>query len=84
MNAGELGLGHVAHPWLGREVLDTASGKTGILRAVAPEPNDLARRGYLPVAPEGDPVAWLSPLGGGVEWTTDRKALEVVGRGARK
>ncbi|MEU3862907.1 hypothetical protein AB0F03_37450 [Streptomyces sp. NPDC028722] len=54
---------HDDHPWVGREVEDTASGRRGILRAVAPE---------------GDPpraVAWLRPAGGGTEWTTAVSAL---------
>ena len=61
----DLGLGHRAHPLLGRTVRDTATGRTGILRAVCPDSAD---------AP---PVAWLSPPGGGREWTTATEAVEV-------
>ncbi|MGW0880357.1 hypothetical protein [Streptomyces sp. NPDC002671] len=68
MSAGDLGLMHRSHQWLGREVRDTATGCTGILRAIAPEPNGTRL------------VAWLRPKRGGMEWTTDRRALEAVGR----
>ncbi|MGW0764128.1 hypothetical protein [Streptomyces sp. NPDC002676] len=68
MSRSSLGLLHRARRWLGRQVLDAASGRTGILRAIAPEPN--GRR----------LVAWLRPMGGGCEWTTDPGTLEVVGR----
>lgn len=33
------GLGHQAHPWIGREVVDTVSGRFGLLRAVCPDPD---------------------------------------------
>jgi hypothetical protein len=59
-----LGLGHRSHPWIGRTVTDTRTGRTGILRAIAPDVN----RPRI--------VAWLAPVGGGVEWTTDPKALD--------
>ncbi len=59
-----LGLMHRSHPWLGRTVTDTATGRTGILRAIAPDVD----RPRL--------VAWLAPVGGGVEWTTDPEALD--------
>ncbi|MFF8732769.1 hypothetical protein ACF073_40845 [Streptomyces sp. NPDC015171] len=54
---------HRDHPWIGRNVEDTATGRRGILRAVAPAP-DTKR-----------PVAWLAPTGGGTEWTTSLGAL---------
>ncbi|MFD7444047.1 hypothetical protein [Streptomyces sp. NPDC059909] len=43
------------------------TGRTGILRAVAPD-GDKPR-----------PVAWLAPEGGGVEWTTDPGAVTPAG-----
>ncbi|MGW7362420.1 hypothetical protein ACWGI8_03095 [Streptomyces sp. NPDC054841] len=58
-----IGLGHRSHRWLGREVTDTATGRRGILRAIAPD-------GSRP-----KPVAWLSPAGGGREWTTAPSSL---------
>ncbi|MEU9752238.1 hypothetical protein AB0D90_03760 [Streptomyces althioticus] len=54
---------HQPHPWIGRTVTDTATGRRGTLRAVAPEPRSV------------QPVAWLHPHGGGPEWTTDLDAL---------
>ncbi|MFH9044807.1 hypothetical protein ACH4FA_36570 [Streptomyces sp. NPDC017966] len=44
---------HRDHPWLGRAVTDTATGRRGTLRAIAPD-GDKPR-----------PVAWLQPPGGG-------------------
>ncbi|MBZ6093454.1 hypothetical protein KVH02_34900 [Streptomyces olivaceus] len=55
---------HREHPWIGQEVEDTATGRRGILRAVAPD-GDRPR-----------PVAWLLPAGGGTEWTTDPRTLD--------
>lgn len=52
------GLMHRDHPWMGRDVEDTATGRRGILRAIAPD-IDRPR-----------PVAWPMPAGGGTEWTT--------------
>lgn len=52
------GLMHRSHPWLGHLVTDSATGRRGILRAIAPE-------GTAPA-----PVAWLAPRRGGIEWTT--------------
>ncbi|MCC5474546.1 hypothetical protein [Streptomyces barringtoniae] len=52
------GLMHRSHPWLGHMVTDSATGRRGILRAIAPE-------GTTPA-----PVAWLAPRRGGIEWTT--------------
>lgn len=63
MSGQGLGLMHRSHPWLGREVTDTATGRTGVLRAIAPDV-DQPRL-----------VAWLAPVGGGKEWTTDPRAL---------
>jgi hypothetical protein len=57
------GMLHRDHPWLGRTVEDTTTGRRGILRAIAPD-------GDRP-----QPVAWLLPEGGGTEWTTDPDAL---------
>ncbi|GAB1340868.1 hypothetical protein ACE1SV_74580 [Streptomyces sp. E-15] len=54
---------HRDHRWLGRTVEDTATGRRGILRAVAPSGTDPR------------PVAWLAPLGGGLEWTATLGAL---------
>ncbi|MFD3998946.1 hypothetical protein [Streptomyces sp. NPDC058583] len=58
-----LSLLHHDHPWIGRDVEDTATGRRGTLHAIAP---DLDKPG---------PVAWLRPVGGGTEWTTDPTAL---------
>lgn len=57
------GLQHRDHKWLGREVEDTATGRRGILRAIAPDVN------------KPRPVAWLQPEGGGTEWTTEPGSL---------
>jgi len=57
------GLLHREHRWIGQEVEDTATGRRGVLRALAPD-GDKPR-----------PVAWLLPEGGGMEWTTDPGAL---------
>ncbi|AJE43910.1 hypothetical protein [Streptomyces nodosus] len=54
---------HYEHPWIGRDVEDTATGRRGTLRAIAPD-GDRPR-----------PVAWLLPSGGGKEWTTDPEVL---------
>ncbi|MFE3476257.1 hypothetical protein AAGT00_00055 (plasmid) [Streptomyces cavourensis] len=56
--AGERGMLHHEHPWLGRTVEDTRTQRVGVLRAIAPD-------GHEPA-----PVAWLLPPHGGVEWTT--------------
>ncbi|QKW47883.1 hypothetical protein HUT09_35745 (plasmid) [Streptomyces microflavus] len=61
--AGERGLLHRDHPWLGRSVEDTESQRRGTLRAIAPDVDK-------PML-----VAWLLPVGGGVEWTTAPGAL---------
>ncbi|AKN75016.1 hypothetical protein QR97_39770 [Streptomyces sp. PBH53] len=58
MSSGPDSLLHHAHPWIGRTVEDTATGRRGVLRAVAPDPET------------SRPVAWLAPAGGGTEWTT--------------
>ncbi|MFE9356359.1 hypothetical protein [Streptomyces olivaceoviridis] len=65
MASGTDALLHRRHPWIGRAVLDTATGRRGILRAVAPLPNSNSTR----------PVAWPRPAGGGREWTTSLGAL---------
>ncbi|MEV0186499.1 hypothetical protein AB0I54_45985 [Streptomyces sp. NPDC050625] len=63
----DLGLQHHNHPLMGHRVLDTATGRTGILQAIAPD-------GTSP-----KPVAWLRPEGGGTEWTTATGAIEAAG-----
>lgn len=73
----DLGLGHRDHPLLGHTVVDTATGRIGILRAICPEPTD--SEAYLKAAlkPGDGPLrAWMSPLGGGPEWTTDLAAIQ--------
>ena len=57
------GLLHRDHPWIGRAVEDTATGRRGILRAIAPDVD------------HSRPVAWLRPTAGGMEWTTDPGSL---------
>ncbi|WP_031087950.1 hypothetical protein [Streptomyces sp. NRRL S-1831] len=57
---------HEPHRLIGRPVRDTVSGRTGVLRAIAPD-------GDAP-----NPVAWLSPAGGGKEWTAPPQAIEPV------
>lgn len=61
--AEPLGLRHRSHQWLGRKVTDTASGRVGILCAIAPDDVTDGMR------------AWLAPVGGGVQWTTAPRAL---------
>ncbi|WP_435059574.1 hypothetical protein [Streptomyces sp. bgisy060] len=56
---------HQDHPWIGREVEDTATGRRGTLRAIAPDDGVRPRL-----------MAWLQPPGGGIEWTTDPDALD--------
>ncbi|WP_367137069.1 MULTISPECIES: hypothetical protein [Streptomyces] len=56
----DLGLGHQEHPLIGRLVLDSVTGRMGILRAVAPEDNG---HGQWTVR------GWLAPPAGGREWT---------------
>lgn len=77
MSTRSLGLGHQDHPLIAHRVIDSASGRTGILRAICPEPdsamtymNAVAHRGA------GRPVAWLAPIGGGREWTTTPDAIQ--------
>lgn len=53
---------HDDHPWIGRNVEDTATGRRGILRAIAPD------------GAEPRPMAWLLSEGG-TEWTTDPGSL---------
>ncbi|MER7485168.1 hypothetical protein ABTY20_04390 [Streptomyces sp. NPDC126497] len=60
------GMLHDEHRLLGRLVRGTASGRTGILQAIAPDVGTDA------------PVAWLRPSGGGIEWTTQTRAIEPV------
>ncbi|GHI06738.1 hypothetical protein AQI88_30240 [Streptomyces cellostaticus] len=65
---------HRSHPWLGRVVTDPVTGRRGILRAIAPEPDGLQ---LVPsrALTKKPPVAWLQPEGGGVEWATSPSAL---------
>ncbi|MGP3968936.1 hypothetical protein [Streptomyces sp. 6N223] len=72
MTSGQhLGLLHEAHPLLGRLVLDTSSGRIGVLRAVVRD--DASRRAARR-------RAWLRPEGGGVEWATDPEAITELDR----
>ncbi|MFI2511552.1 hypothetical protein [Streptomyces sp. NPDC018972] len=60
------GMLHEKHRLIGRLVRDTASGRAGILQAIAPDVGT------------DTPVAWLRPSGGGIEWTTPVGAIEPV------
>ncbi|MGW7576161.1 hypothetical protein [Streptomyces sp. NPDC054765] len=76
--AHPLGLGHRSHPLLGRRVIDHAhDDRIGVLRAIAPEAKSVTPDPVLRV-PAGPAVAWLSPEGGGVEWTTTPDAIEAA------
>jgi hypothetical protein len=73
-----LGLGHLSHPLLGHRVIDHAhDDRIGILRAVAPDAGANAP-GLVIGIPDTPPVAWLAPVAGGVEWTTDPDAIEAA------
>ncbi|MFH8553681.1 hypothetical protein [Streptomyces celluloflavus] len=73
-----LGLGHWKHPLLGHRVIDHAhNDRIGILRAIAPDVKD-NDPDFLIKVPDTAPVAWLAPVAGGVEWTTDPDAIEVA------
>jgi hypothetical protein len=63
---------HHLHPLLGKPVVDTKTGRVGILRAVCPETFDPAAHRHGPLR------AWLIPVGGGQEWTTEPDAVEAV------
>ncbi|MFH9229075.1 hypothetical protein ACH4NT_34375 [Streptomyces lydicus] len=72
----DLGLGHEDHPLLGCEVIDhDHDGIRGVLRAYAPAVDKVT---LVPSAPSGKPVAWLAPVKGGLEWTTDLNSIEPV------
>ncbi|MGW5937674.1 hypothetical protein ACWIG3_05765 [Streptomyces celluloflavus] len=72
-----LGLGHWKHPLLGHRVIDHAhDDRIGILRAIAPDTK--VSTGLVIKVPDTPPVAWLAPVTGGVEWTTDPEAIEVA------
>lgn len=72
-----LGLGHERHPLLGKLVVDRASGREGVLRAICPEPEAPAAWMSPALRPGSGPrMAWLVPAGGGVEWTTAPDAIE--------
>lgn len=77
MSAKDLGMGHRSHPWLGHRVIDTEHGdRVGVLRAVAPDVDDIRTEPLLTV-PSTPPVAWLAPeRGGGCEWTTNLNAIQ--------
>lgn len=70
-DAKDLGLGHRPHPLLGHTVMDTATGRTGVLRALAPDPTTDGTAALR---------AWLAPHGGGPEWTTDPEAIAEADR----
>ncbi|MEU8786483.1 hypothetical protein [Streptomyces sp. NPDC048637] len=73
-----LGLGHWSHPLLGARVVDHAHGdRIGIFRALAPDV-EATHRGPVLKVPDTPPVVWLSPEGGGVEWTTGLDTIEAV------
>ncbi|MFE7612221.1 hypothetical protein [Streptomyces celluloflavus] len=73
-----LGLGHLNHPLLGHPVIDHAhADRIGILRAIAPDAK--ANTPSLVIGiPDTPPVAWLAPVTGGLEWTTDPDAIEAA------
>lgn len=76
MTARNLGMGHQAHPLLGRLVVDTQhDDQVGVLRAVAPDVDDIRLEPLLQ-PPNTPPVAWLAPRHGGTEWTTSLTAIE--------
>ncbi|MEU9502050.1 hypothetical protein [Streptomyces sp. NPDC048196] len=73
-----LEFGHLHHPLLGRRVIDHGhDDRVGILRALAPDPKD-NNPGLVLWIPDTPPVAWLSPVGGGVEWTTGPDQIEAA------
>lgn len=73
-----LALGHFDHPLLGRLVVDHAhDDRIGVLRAIAPEV-DSPSLGPVWRIPDTEPVAWLAPKGGGLEWSTDPDAIEAA------
>ena len=77
-NLPALGLGHWDHPLLGHRVVDHArEDRIGVLRAVAPDSKDNPFNLVVSV-PDTPPVAWLSPSGGGREWTTALDAIEAA------
>jgi hypothetical protein len=61
---------HQGHRLIGCCVRDTLSGRTGVLRAIAPDGDN------------PKPVAWLRPERGGIEWTTAPEALEAANSAA--
>jgi hypothetical protein len=65
----DIGFGHEAHPLLGKRVVDTGTGRIGILRAVALK--ELTRGGVRVSMRR----AWLVPVRGGVEWTVAPEAV---------
>ncbi|GAA2667645.1 hypothetical protein GCM10010400_30500 [Streptomyces aculeolatus] len=78
MAARDLEMGHQPHPLLHHLVVDTEhDGRVGVLRAVAPDVDDIRLESIfrVPVAP---PVAWLRAEAGGTEWTTPLAAIGEV------
>ncbi|MFG2141385.1 hypothetical protein [Streptomyces sp. NPDC048650] len=71
-----LGLSHFDHPLLGHQVVDHGhDDAVGVLRAFAPAVDKVT---LVPSIPKGDPVAWLAPVRGGLEWTTHPDEIEAV------
>lgn len=71
-------MGHQSHPWLGHLVVDAEhGGRVGVLRAVAPDVDDIRLEPVFRV-PAARPVAWLQPEAGGKEWTTPLTAIGEV------
>ncbi|MFE3074228.1 multiprotein-bridging factor 1 family protein [Streptomyces sp. NPDC059247] len=56
------------HPWLGMIVVDE-TGRRGVLCAVGNDPT---------ASLSSSPLAWLRPVGGGKEWTTDPASLTLL------
>ncbi|AUH41647.1 hypothetical protein [Streptomyces sp. CMB-StM0423] len=74
-------MGHQSHPWLGHLVVDAEhGGRVGVLRAVAPDVDDIRLEPIFRV-PEAPPVAWLQEERGGKEWTTPLTAIGEVPAG---
>lgn len=76
-------LGHHEHPLLGHPVIDTATGRVGILRAICPEQVQVSSHTAFPVSARSFMAAWLAPIGGGREWTTAPSAIQEADRDPR-
>lgn len=78
-----LSMGHREHPLLGQRVVDGAHGDVvGVLRGVAPDIGNGTSTNFnaaaMPSRSElerAEPVAWIAPEGGGVEWPTPVDAI---------